>query len=112
MYNREANANISRHNEQEALCSNVHAPNPLRGDRIAFSTLEGRPSSYDLDNSPVLQDWVTATDIRLVFNRLSKEQIDLYSTANSNDNNETNSVRVVSCSCDLLHSFIVTDRRR
>lgn len=69
VYGRSNRAAITRANEQEALCAeSASDPNPSR--RIAFSTLEGRPSAYDFDNSPVLQDWVTVTDIRVVFNRL------------------------------------------
>lgn len=54
---------VTRSNEQEAVCG--PDPHPL-STRVAFSLLEGRPSAYDFDNSPVLQDWVTATDIRVV----------------------------------------------
>lgn len=57
-YGKQPRAVITKANEQEALCSDAH-----RGDlgtnnigaRIAFSTLEGRPSAADFDNSPVLQ---------------------------------------------------------
>ena len=62
---------ITRANEQEALCTDAYSNiDPLSGARVAFSTLEGRPSAYDFDNSPVLQDWVTATNIMVVFNRV------------------------------------------
>ena len=72
MYQKSPNAKITKANEQEALCTDEYSNiDPLSGARVAFSTLEGRPSSYDFDNSPVLQDWVTATDIRIVFNRLN-----------------------------------------
>ncbi|KAJ8254783.1 hypothetical protein GJAV_G00197300 [Gymnothorax javanicus] len=58
----------SRHHETEPLCSD---PRPLQRHRgglvLAFSTLDGRPSSPDFDYSPVLQDWVTVTDIKVVF---------------------------------------------
>ena len=57
---------ITRANEQEPLCLSDH----IKDDgslRIAFSTLAERPSAEDFENSPVLQDWVTATDIRIVF---------------------------------------------
>ncbi|XP_044736247.1 netrin-B isoform X2 [Chrysoperla carnea] len=72
VYGRPNRATISKLNEQEARCSDSHRYTAGTGSmvRIAFSTLEGRPSASDLDSSPVLQDWVTATDIRVIFNRL------------------------------------------
>ncbi|XP_049923628.1 netrin-3 [Epinephelus moara] len=64
----------TRHQETEPLCSD---PRPLQKQRggmvLAFSTLDGRPSSPDFDYSHTLQDWVTATDIRVVFHHVSKD---------------------------------------
>lgn len=64
----------TRHQETEPLCSD---PRPLQRQRgsmvLAFSTLDGRPSSPDFDYSPTLQDWVTATDIRVVFHKVSRD---------------------------------------
>lgn len=58
--------------EQQALCTDEFSDiSPLTGGNVAFSTLEGRPSAYNFDNSPVLQEWVTATDIRVTLNRLN-----------------------------------------
>ncbi|CAH2311352.1 laminin subunit gamma-1 [Pelobates cultripes] len=58
--------------EQQALCTDEFSDiSPLTGGNVAFSTLEGRPSSYNFDNSPVLQEWVTATDIRVTLTRLN-----------------------------------------
>jgi len=79
-------------NEQEALCTDAYssgssqpAQRHLSGSRIAFSTLEGRPSAHDFDNSPVLQDWQTATDIRVVFDRLSAPADDVETAAEDTD---------------------------
>ncbi|XP_017063801.1 netrin-A isoform X2 [Drosophila eugracilis] len=69
LFGRPARQSTNRHNEHEARCSDVSR---TLASRIAFSTLEGRPSARDLDSSPVLQDWVTATDIRVVFHRLQR----------------------------------------
>lgn len=72
VYGRPNRAVITRANEQEALCTDSHRFNAVgsSSSRVAFSTLEGRPSSSDFDNSPVLQDWVTATDVKIEFDRL------------------------------------------
>ncbi|KAH8262257.1 hypothetical protein KR026_010691, partial [Drosophila bipectinata] len=76
-YGRPDRAKISKFNEQEARCINSQHDVSGAGagtggapQRFAFNTLEGRPSANDLDASLVLQDWVTATDIRVVFHRL------------------------------------------
>ncbi|KAK1153622.1 netrin-1-like isoform X1 [Acipenser oxyrinchus oxyrinchus] len=62
----------SRTQESEALCSD---PRPLQQHRggmvLAFAILDGRPSASDYDFSSILQDWATATDIRIVFHKVS-----------------------------------------
>eukprot|EP00095_Tigriopus_kingsejongensis_P011417 maker-scaffold993_size72668-snap-gene-0.17 protein:Tk11417 transcript:maker-scaffold993_size72668-snap-gene-0.17-mRNA-1 annotation:"Netrin-3" len=65
-FQKSAHVAITRANEQEALCVRTHMDEDS-GTRIAFSTLADRPSAEDFEHSPVLQDWVTATDIRIVF---------------------------------------------
>jgi len=60
-----ASANLT--NEQEALCSEAYSsPLPLSGGRVIFNPIKGRPSEGDFDISHILQDWVTATDIKVV----------------------------------------------
>lgn len=71
IYNRPLRAKVTQSNEQEAICSDSHLKfSKYNLNRIGFSTLDGRPSFHDFDRSPVLQDWVTATDIKIVFTRL------------------------------------------
>ncbi|KAJ8245802.1 hypothetical protein GJAV_G00260470 [Gymnothorax javanicus] len=83
MYNRPNRAAITKQNEQEPLCTDGHMDlHPVSGGLIAFSTLDGRPSGKDFDNSPVLQDWVTVTDIRVVF---SRPQLPGMSTSSNRD---------------------------
>ena len=78
LYNTIPRGVITKANEQEALCTDAYSNiDPLSGARVAFSTLEGRPSARDFDSSPVLQDWVTATDIKVIFNRVhTQNQLD------------------------------------
>lgn len=75
LYGRPFKMTITKSNEQEARCVDHFRSiqgdmNGIQSSRIAFSTLEGRPSAADFDQSPVLQEWVTATDIKVVFHRL------------------------------------------
>jgi netrin receptor unc-5 len=67
VWDRDHRVAINRANEQEALCLDSHLTEDAAGSRIAFSTLADRPSAEEFENSPVLQDWVTATDIKVVF---------------------------------------------
>ena len=79
VYNRVLKAKITQSNEQEALCTDSHL---THANRIGFSTLENRPSFNEFDTSPVLQDWITATDVKIVFNRLMSPQ-KFYNNINS-----------------------------
>lgn len=57
--------------EHEAACIDAQtAHKPLTGGLVAFMPLAGRPSASMFEYSPVLQDWVTATDLRVSFDRM------------------------------------------
>ena len=61
-----------KNREDQALCNNGFSNiTPLSGANVAFSTLEYRPSMYNFEYSPKLQEWVSATDIRIVLKRLN-----------------------------------------
>ncbi|XP_017713849.1 PREDICTED: netrin-3 [Rhinopithecus bieti] len=55
----------------EALCFPAPQAQPDGSGLLAFSVQDSSPPGLDLDSSPVLQDWVTATDIRVVLTRPS-----------------------------------------
>uniref|UniRef100_A0A452IMF2 Laminin subunit gamma-3 n=1 Tax=Gopherus agassizii TaxID=38772 RepID=A0A452IMF2_9SAUR len=65
--------------EQVAFCAEEFSDiSPLSGGNVAFSTLEGRPSAYSFDKSPVLQEWVTGTDLLISLNRLNTFGDDIF----------------------------------
>ena len=55
-YSRRTRDIITRNDETKAICTDEFSDiSPLTGGSVAFSTLEGRPSAYDFENSQVLQ---------------------------------------------------------
>jgi len=63
---------VRRDDEKRAVCTSEFSDiSPLTGGNVAFSTLEGRPSAYNFDESKELQEFVTATDIRITLDRLN-----------------------------------------
>ncbi|KAF7633113.1 hypothetical protein Mgra_00007475 [Meloidogyne graminicola] len=59
-------------NEAVAQCTREFSDiSPLTGGNIAFPTLEGRPSAENFEESEVLQDWVTAEEIRICLVRMN-----------------------------------------
>lgn len=93
-YGRPNRGALTKSNEQDALCTDAHLFNKdtstIQGSRIAFNTLDGRPSAGELDSTPVLQEWVTATDIRVVFHRLTMPQ-EQQETAETNNDTDSDS---------------------
>ncbi|GAB1600789.1 laminin subunit gamma-1-like [Argonauta hians] len=71
-YGLRPNSIVTKNKEAKARCSDEFSDiSPLSGGTVAFSTLEGRPSAHKFDTSEVLQDFVTATDIRITLNRIN-----------------------------------------
>nr|XP_060613663.1 laminin subunit gamma-3 [Anolis sagrei ordinatus] len=65
--------------ERVAFCSDEFSDiSPLSGGSVAFSTLEGRPSAYNFDQSLPLQEWVTATDLLVSLDRLNTFGDDIF----------------------------------
>ncbi|XP_056648982.1 laminin subunit gamma-1-like isoform X1 [Diorhabda sublineata] len=61
-----------RGDETRASCTSEYSDiSPLRGGIVPFGTLEGRPSALNFDDSPDLQEWVTATEIMITLDRLN-----------------------------------------
>ncbi|PIC18996.1 hypothetical protein B9Z55_024693 [Caenorhabditis nigoni] len=59
-------------NENVAQCTKEFSDiSPITGGNIAFSTLEGRPSAHVFEESDVLQNWVTASAIKISLNRMN-----------------------------------------
>ncbi|KAL1288484.1 LAMC3 [Ovibos moschatus] len=65
--------------EREAFCTSEFSDiSPLSGGNVAFSTLEGRPSAYNFEESPVLQEWVTSTELLVSLDRLNTFGDDIF----------------------------------
>ncbi|XP_060569790.1 laminin subunit gamma-1-like, partial [Ruditapes philippinarum] len=63
---------VSRQNQDTATCTDEYSDiSPLTGGEVPFSTLEGRPGAENFESDKILQDWVTATDIRIVLTRMN-----------------------------------------
>ncbi|KAK3087389.1 hypothetical protein FSP39_005285 [Pinctada imbricata] len=71
-YNKETRGIVTEANEATALCTDEYSGiSPLTGGTVPFSTLEGRPSAQEFQQSGVLQDWVKASAIRIVLTRMN-----------------------------------------
>ncbi|XP_031533075.2 laminin subunit gamma-3 isoform X2 [Vicugna pacos] len=65
--------------ERVAFCTSEFSDiSPLSGGNVAFSTLEGRPSAYNFEESPILQEWVTSTELLISLDRLNTFGDDIF----------------------------------
>ncbi|KAM4876487.1 laminin subunit gamma-3 [Thomomys bottae] len=65
--------------ERLAFCTSEFSDiSPLSGGNVAFSTLEGRPSAYNFEESPGLQEWVTSTELLISLDRLNTFGDDIF----------------------------------
>ncbi|KAI1289518.1 Laminin subunit gamma-1 [Halotydeus destructor] len=65
-------AMVSRLNETSALCSSRYTDiTPITGGNVLFTTLDNRPSQEDLENNVALQDFIQASHIMIVLDRMN-----------------------------------------
>ncbi|XP_034942261.1 laminin subunit gamma-1 [Chelonus insularis] len=61
-----------RGEDTRVLCTSEYSDiSPLTKGIVAFSTLEGRPSAYQFDTNPSLQEWVQASELKITLDRLN-----------------------------------------
>ncbi|XP_058793265.1 laminin subunit gamma-1 [Phymastichus coffea] len=61
-----------RGDDTRVLCTSEYSDIvPLSKGTVAFSTLEGRPSAYNFETNPDLQEFVRATGLRITLDRLN-----------------------------------------
>lgn len=72
IYNVSRNQLVTRENQLVALCTDEFSDiAPLSGGSVVFGPLVDRPNAFNFENDEQLQEWVTATEIRISLNRLN-----------------------------------------
>ncbi|RWS28921.1 laminin subunit gamma-1-like protein [Leptotrombidium deliense] len=72
VFNVEVSSSAPNNDETKALCTGEYSEiSPLSGGNVIFTSLEGRPSKDIFEHSAVLQDFITATKIRIVLKKLN-----------------------------------------
>ncbi|CAG0891651.1 unnamed protein product [Darwinula stevensoni] len=78
-YGIEGDVPIRRGDEARAYCSSEYSDiSPLTGGSVAFGTLEGRPSNLQFEQHQQLQEWVTATAVRITLDRMNTFRDELF----------------------------------
>ncbi|KAI3380176.1 hypothetical protein SNEBB_007236 [Seison nebaliae] len=97
MYGKGNNVQLTKRNEQEAICNRfplglkiLPKSSTTNHLELTFSTMKDRPSAKNFETNVILQDWITATDIKIEFNRLLSDQSEITS---SDINPPTNSAQ-------------------
>ena len=68
----EGNLHLTRANETSALCTKEYTDiTPVTGGNVIFTTLDQRPSAENLEHSPALQEFITASHIQIRLEKMN-----------------------------------------
>ncbi|UXI21544.1 Nucleolar protein 6 [Sarcoptes scabiei] len=71
-YNISDRSYTSQFDETKPMCTKEFSDiSPLTGGNVVFTTLEGRPNATHFESNEQLQDFVTATEIRIVLDNMN-----------------------------------------